>query len=327
MNFRRFLGWRPRLVKARPKILPTASPANGDMENVEHLYALMPLPSRVGLWRAAWQWFVKIGEVKSSSDLVAFFLKVLPVAITTIALPVFATFLFLFHEAISWLYVEKFSLFLTLSAIVLTCILFLFIWFYLQKRLHNKLIMSDHHNDFIIIQSITSAYISSPRKAVYAFRWVVELRRDNVERFPVLYNWSGEGGVKVVPRNHRYSATAPTKIAGNYSRSDIIFDKPMRVGRQYIIEYSLIMPESLVKASPHLGISIFNQKYPFFNTHLIVAFSDECSPVSICREYYLGGFSQSAIDSRVVSLDCRVHHWPVKPQFNWSYCIAWDFGE
>lgn len=298
-----------------------------DLQRVERLYALMPPPGRVGFWRAMWQWFAKLGEVKSSSDIVAFVLKILPPIIAAIAIPVVAITVFLFKGTIGWLYHNNLTLLLVIGTFCGSAVFFYFVWLYFQYRLHKRLIDSDFHKDFRILQNVSSGYIVSERKAVYAFRWIVTPRFDGVERFTVTHNWSGEGVVKVVPRNQRWKVNPLTKAKGNYSRSEIVFDEPLREGQQYSVEYALITPESSVLPSAHLGVSILNRKFPFFNSHLLIVFDTQCAPIAVRREYYLGGFSQRAVDTTIVNLNGdRAHHWSVKPQFNWSYCIAWDFG-
>ncbi|WP_332806536.1 hypothetical protein [Sphingomonas sp. RT2P30] len=294
----------------------------------DKLYSLMPPAGKVGLWLYLRQYLARIGEIKSASDIFNFTLKVLPGLLTFIIIPILAVSAVYFAKSVKITYKSHSPLFLVAISFLITLLISQAITSIVKKRLHRKLIAFDPHHDFEILQYAVVGHIISETKAVYAFRYLVKPRREGVNIFPVIFNWSGEGNVTILPRNSRYAAGKPKKIPGNFSKGEIHLNDEARDGVPIIVEYVLNTADSLSTIpSRHLGISINSKKYPLLNTHLIISFEATCPPISLRREMYLGGFGLGPIEGQIVNLRANdSYHWPLWRVFNWSYCIAWDFG-
>lgn len=297
------------------------------MQDIEALYKLMPKSGRAGFLTLIDQWYRERSDPKVASDLIQLALKSAPL-LGVIVFPLLLAVLVWFRDSISENYKENATLFWIIATVASTSVIIYFSNLFLDEKLNRELLELDVHKDFKIIQHVVCVKIISPTEAIYAFRFIVRPKKTSQAQFPILYNWSGEGVVDINTRNKRYKISKLGKIAGNFSKAIIIFDKLLNKKEEIEIEYHIhtISKDDEIPV-PHIGLSSHCKKYPRFNTHMIVIFQQNSLPISVCREYYYGSYALGALKTLTVSLDeSAIHRWGVRALMNWCYCIRWDFG-
>ena len=297
------------------------------MEDIEALYKLMPKSGRSGFLTLIDQWYSERSDPKVASDLIQLALKSAPL-LGIIVFPLLLAILVWFRDSIAENYNENPVLFWIIITVTLTSLFVYFANLYIDDRLNRQLLHLDVHKDFKIIQHVVCTKIISPTEAVYAFRFIVRPRSTAQTEFPILYNWSGEGVIDISTRNKRYTVSKLGKIAGNFSKANVIFDRAIGKNEEIEIEYWLhtISKDDEIPV-PHIGLSSYCKKYPRFNTHMIVVFDTQSLPISIYREYFYGSYALGALKTLTVSLDENsTHKWGVRALVGWCYCIRWEFG-
>jgi hypothetical protein len=297
------------------------------MYDINEVYNLMPTSGRVGILQRVFQWFKEVSDPKIASDLIQLGLKSLPL-VGLIVSPLILGTLYWFRESIVKLYTDNNFLFWVIFTIIFTYLCIYAITMINEARLNKKLIQLDVHRSYKIIQHVACAKIISTSEAVYAFRWIVKVRNGSETRFPVLYNWSGQGEVKIIPRNKRYKVEIIGRGTGGFTKAEIILDRTVSTGQEIEIEYLLhATSKKDDPPNPYFALSSFCKKYPSFNTRLLVSFSKEVIPISIYREYFFASTALGAIKTVTVGLDENdSHHWSVRSINGWFYCIRWEFG-
>lgn len=290
-----------------------------------NLYALMPRQKVRTIWNIPVIWFKDLGDRKVAVDALSLLVKSLPGIIGIISIVLIGLSIYSYNSFMS-IYTNYPYIFYVICAILFSILITYSINYYLNVRLMQKLRNLDHHRDFEFRQYVFLGKIDESGRADYAYRYIVTAETDFVKSFPAIFSWSGQGKLTLHPRNKAYTITRPSKVAGNATRIDIVFDEPMRKNEERVIEYVIsTLADAEHPPLPHLALSIRNKKYPSFNTYIISVFSDRAKPISIYRDYFFGGYAAGRLKNVAVDLDDNLAHaWDLRFRVNWAYCIRWE---
>lgn len=289
------------------------------------LYDLMPSQTVRTIFNVPSIWFRDLSDRKVAIDAISLLLKSMPGILAIISLFLFSFTAYSYKSFVNFF--NKYTILSVSFIIFFLGVSFLYIInTYLNKRLMNRLSKIDHHRQFKIRQYVFLCNVKNDLEAEYAYRYIVKAKDDFVDSFPAIFSWTGHGNIKLHPRNRLYTTRHSGKVAGGARRIDIIFDEPMRKNEERVIEYTIeTKADSDHKPLMHIGLSVFNKKYPQFNTFLKVVFSKEFPAIAVYRDYFFGGYAAGRLKNVAVGLDDEfTHFWDLRFRVNWAYCIRWE---